>query len=290
MKRFVSLIPLALLLAGATPAQPPPPPIAALTQAVLDAANANDPSKLAGMYTDDALVVDENAPFAWRGADAGAQWWRSVQGGLAQRHVTLRAIGSAPSDYMTDREGDDAYVTQKLTIIVTANGKTMSEHGTQTYTFHRTDDGVWKISRAIWTTTAAATGRPIVQGTDGPARLMMNAFNKRTPDVLTGLYTDDATFIDDLSPLVWDGARAGARWYTKAMKYLDAHGIASIHGALEAPIESNVEGNAAYVIVPVQWSGTANGKPFVQRGSYTMTLRKVSGTWRITSQTWLAAD
>jgi ketosteroid isomerase-like protein len=287
MKRLVSLIPLALLLAGATPAQPPST-IAALTQTVIDAANANNPAKLAAIYTDDAVVVDENPPFAWRGATAGTRWWAGVQRALVKEHLELHVTASPPSDFMTDREGDDAYVTQRLIISVTAGGKTADEHGTQTYTFHKGDDGDWKISRQIWTTTPPVPPGTNAAGLDGPARQMMDAFNEHSPDALAGLYSDDATFIDNLSPLVWDGSRAGAKWYAKAMKYLAANGIAGIHGVVGTPIESRLESDTAYVTLPVRWSGTANGKPFVQHGFYTMTLRNVDGRWLITSQTWLA--
>lgn len=287
MKRLLSLAAVVLFVIAATPSQAPVP-IAALTRAVLDAANTNDPAKLAGIYTADAAVVDEAAPFFWRGADAGVRWWNTIQRAFASRHASLHAIGSPLTGYMTDRQGDDAYLTQAQTIIVTLNGKIITERGTQTYTFHRGDDGEWKISRQVWTTTPQA-GEILTPGTAAVAHQMMNAFNQQTPGALLGLYTGDATFIDDLPPLVWDGAHAGAKWYAKATTYLRANGIATIHGAVGAPVESRVRDKAAYLIVPVQWTGNANGKPFMQRGTYTFTMRNVNGVWLITSQTWLAA-
>jgi ketosteroid isomerase-like protein len=289
MKRLAGLIPIALLLTAAMPAQTPAP-FTALTRTVIDAANANDPAKLAAIYTDDAVVVDENAPFTWRGASAGTQWWAGVQRAVAKLHLRLHVAALSPAHFMTDREGDDAYVTQHLTISATVNGKTSSEEGTQTYTFHRGDNGEWKISRQVWTTVAPVPAQPLAPGTDGPARQMIAAFNKHSADAFAGLYSDDATLIDDLSPLVWDGARAGAKWYSKAMRYLAANGITSIHGTVGTPIESRADAGFAYAIVPVRWDGTANGKPFVQRGSYTMTLQSVNGAWLITSQTWLSAN
>jgi ketosteroid isomerase-like protein len=288
MKRILSLAVVVLFAVAATPSQPPAS-IVALTQAVLDAVNTNNRAKLAGLYTRDAAVVDETAPFFWRGADAGVRWWDSVQRGLALHSATLHATGSSVAGYTTDREGGDAYLTQAMAIVVTTNGKATTERGTQTYTFHRGDDGNWNISRQVWTTTAP-TPRVTTLGKYDAAYQMMDAFNARTPDALVGLYTSDATFIDDLSPLVWDGADAGAKWYATATRYLKANGIEAIHGALGALFESNQEGGAAYLIVPVRWSGTANGKPFVQRGTYTFTLRNVNRAWLITSQTWLAGD
>jgi ketosteroid isomerase-like protein len=286
MMRSLGIIAFALGIIAAAPAQPPAQ-IIALTQAIIDAANTNAPGKLSGIYTDDAVVVDENGPFIWRGADAGARWWSGVERVLAQGHATLHASAATPSDFQTDREGDDAYLRQKFAVAVTQNGATRTEHGTQTYTFHRTADGTWKISRQIWTTATSSPATSIAPGTDRSAALMMDAFNKRAPDKLLRLYADDATFVDDVSPFVWDGARAGSRWYAKAMRYLKANAIADIHGVVGTPVESRLQGNAAYVILPVTWSGTAHGKPFIQRGAYTLTLRKIDNRWLITSQTWL---
>lgn len=287
MKKLLTLVALALVVTAATPAQPPPQ-ILSLTQAIVDAANTNNPAPLAGIYTNDAVVIDENPPFVWRGAHAGAQWWSGVQQILEREHATLNVTTAAPSNFQTDREGDDAYLSQKFAIAVTANGTMNTEHGTQTYTFHKAEDGTWKISRQIWTTAASQRVKPSAEANRVAAE-MMDAFNTRTPSGMTGLYASDATFVDDLSPFVWDGSSAGSRWYAKAMRYLKAHGITDIHGVLGTPVESNVQGNSAYVILPVTWSGTANGKPFTQHGNYTFTLQKTGSNWLITSQTWLAS-
>jgi ketosteroid isomerase-like protein len=288
MKQLLSLLVLALAMIAATPAQPPAQ-IVALTQAIVDAANTNNADALAGDYTGDAVVIDENPPFVWRGADAGVQWYSGVQQVLAANDSSLHVVVAAPSDFQMDREGDDAYLNQKAAVSVTTNGKTATEHGTQTYTFHKAEDGTWKISRQIWTTAAPQPAKSSSR-IDHAAAEMMDAFNKRTPNAMAGLYTNDATFVDDLSPFVWNGPSAGSRWYAEARRYLKANGIADIHGVIGAPVESSLQGNAAYVIVPVTWSGTANGKPFTQHGTYTFTLRRTGGNWLITSQTWLASS
>ena len=292
MKRLLMLLPFALLTLGATPAQPPAP-IVALTQSILDAANANNAGKFVGLYTDDAIVVDEDAPFVWRGAHAGETWWHGVQRALASRKATtLHATGASPANFMTDREGDDAYVEQPLTIVVTSGRVSHVEHGTQTYTFHKSDDGVWRISRQVWTTTGKGrSDSTIPSGADGTTRMMVDAFNKRMPSIMNRLYTDDATMIDAMSPFTWDGTHAGARWYTKAMKYLAANGLSRVQGRIDgAPLEVRTKGDDAYAIVPITMSGMANGKPFAQRGTYTFTLHRVNDAWLITSQTWLTTN
>lgn len=137
-------------MVSASPAAPAE--ILTLAQRVIDAANANDATKFTGLYTEDAVVIDESAPFRWNGAEAGAKWWQHVQRTLAAGQATLHATVSAPTEYRLDNEGDDAYLIEPLTVAVTSGGKTRAEHGTQTYTFHKAN-GAWKISSATWTTT-----------------------------------------------------------------------------------------------------------------------------------------
>lgn len=153
MHRLVPFVAAFALLAApalAAPVTQPPAAIATLAHAIVGAANANDASKLRGIYTDDAVVIDEDPPFVWRGANAGVMWWRSVAKIIATKHATLHAAGLPFTEYRVD--GDDAYLIQPMRIEKSAGGHTMVERGMQTYTFHRAR-GVWKISSAVWTTT-----------------------------------------------------------------------------------------------------------------------------------------
>ncbi len=157
MRTFLGIVvALCFLAAPATGADSPrtprpPAQIVALARAVVDAANANDPSKLSGLYTDDAVVIDELAPYVWTGANAGAQWWTAVGQILAASKIAaLHVTALSVSEYRA--AGDVAYVIQPLQITETnADGKTRTELGTQTYTF-RNVNGTWKISSATWTT------------------------------------------------------------------------------------------------------------------------------------------
>src|SRR5262249_41115470 len=107
-------------------------------------------TKLSGIFTDDAVIIDEVTPFRWTGANAGIAWWQHVEKSLPP-HSKLQATASAPSQFNFDREQDDAYMIQPLTINVTSRGKSRVELGMQTYTFHKAN-GTWKISSATWTT------------------------------------------------------------------------------------------------------------------------------------------
>jgi ketosteroid isomerase-like protein len=143
----------ALALApGALAAAPnvPPAPILRLANAAMHAANTNNASAFAGLYTDDAVVVDENPPFVWRGAGAGTAWWHAVAAVARRMNLThLKAINIRISEFK--ESPTDAYMVQPMTVSGIANGKPFAEAGTTTYTFHNTG-GTWLISSQVWTT------------------------------------------------------------------------------------------------------------------------------------------
>lgn len=140
---------LAPALAVAAP-KPPPAPIMKLANAVIRAADTNNGSGLAGIFAGDAVVVDENPPFVWRGAGAGVAWWAVVDATIAKAKLTnFRAANVRIGEFR--QTATDAYLVQSLTIVGTAGGKPFAEDGTMTYTFHN-GGGAWLISTAVWTT------------------------------------------------------------------------------------------------------------------------------------------
>jgi len=135
--------------AAATP-NLPPAPILKLANAAMHAANTNNASGFAGLYTDDAIVVDETPPFVWRGAAAGASWWHAVAAVARKMKMThLRAINIRIGEFK--ESPTDAYLVEPMTVSGIANGKPFAEAGTTTFTFHNAG-GVWLISTQVWTT------------------------------------------------------------------------------------------------------------------------------------------
>jgi len=92
-----------LLLLAPFPAvaasSPPPAAILKLTNAIIEGTTRDDVSAFAGLFPDDATVVDENEPFVWRGAGAGVAWWHAVD------QVTRKA----PIIYCTDGGKKNVY-------------------------------------------------------------------------------------------------------------------------------------------------------------------------------------
>lgn len=131
----------------------PPPEILKLTSAVIHGTNTDNALALAGLFTDDAVVVDENGPFAWRGANAGVAWWHVVRQITKKARLThLQATNIRTSEFK--QSATDAYLVQSMTITATTPGKPFAESGTLTYTFHKAG-GTWRISTMVWTTKPA---------------------------------------------------------------------------------------------------------------------------------------
>jgi len=127
-----------------------PEPILQLATAVVHAANAGDAAALSNLFTNDAVVVDENPPFLWRGSGAGVAWWHvvaSVTQKAKLQHLKATAVRLAEFK----QTATDAYLVQSMTVTALAAGKPFAEAGTMTYTFHASS-GKWLISSMVWTT------------------------------------------------------------------------------------------------------------------------------------------
>ncbi len=143
---FLALAP---ALACAAP-KPPPAPIVKLVNTVIANTNADDAATFAGLFTGDAVVVNENPPFEWRGADAGVAWWRVVEAVTQKAKMAhVKAVNVRLGEFR--QSATDAYLVQALTVTGIAGTKPFAESGTMTYTFHNAG-GRWLISSMVWTT------------------------------------------------------------------------------------------------------------------------------------------
>jgi ketosteroid isomerase-like protein len=148
--RVAAFLALAIAPVTALAASEPPAPIVTLTNAMIHATNASDASALSGLFTDDAVIVDENPPFVWRGAGAAVAWWHVVELVTQKAKLThFQAAVTRNGEFRQSATG--AYLVQSLTISGLAAGKPFSESGTLTYTFHHAG-GKWLISTMVWTT------------------------------------------------------------------------------------------------------------------------------------------
>jgi Domain of unknown function (DUF4440) len=128
----------------------PPPSIVKLSEIVIRVANSGDGSALSGAFTPNAVVVDENAPFEWRGSSAGTAWWTLLATRMRRAKLThLHAGNVRVGEYRQSPTA--AYLVEAMTIAGQRAGVPFAKSGTMTYTFSKMD-GRWLISTMVWST------------------------------------------------------------------------------------------------------------------------------------------
>ncbi len=101
-------------------------------------------------FATDAVVVDEFAPFAWRGDNAGGRWLTDFgnflkSAHMAHPHVTLNKV------LAEEVKGDDAYVVESATFAGNSGDKPFSEQGVWTFVLRKTpSQGPWVIALDTW--------------------------------------------------------------------------------------------------------------------------------------------
>jgi ketosteroid isomerase-like protein len=135
-------------------ADQPPSSVMAPVQTFLAITQGQSTADLDALFTPDAVVIDENDPYVWRGPHAASQWWARVKKTMdAMKVSTLHAVAGPALEYV--QSGDKAYLVLPLTLSGGSGAHAFTETGTLTFTFVGTG-GDWKISTDTWTTAKAA--------------------------------------------------------------------------------------------------------------------------------------
>lgn len=137
--------------------------------------------------------------------------------------------------------------------------------------------------------TAAASAAPPagVMSTLNGLIAVLNADNAAGAQAY---FTDDATVIDEFSPYMWTGSNAGTRWWSSQQRAnVKAH-ITGMRAATGTINHYTVTGDSAYVVVPLNITFMAKGKPQQIHGLWALTLRRAGGAWKIRSASWADAS
>ncbi|HLY02561.1 MAG TPA: nuclear transport factor 2 family protein [Candidatus Cybelea sp.] len=158
MKRFILLVGAALGIActGSAPAQLPHDALDAVAPvtAVIAAIKYDNAAALSALYADDAVVVDEQAPFEWTGSDAGTQWFAASRDWTKWSHRVAH-FRATLANVQVDDGSSSAYVVLAGTFSSADPKKPWQQHGTLTFTLRKTG-GRWKISSQAWAQTFIA--------------------------------------------------------------------------------------------------------------------------------------
>ena len=96
--------------------------------------------------------------------------------------------------------------------------------------------------------------------------------------------TDDVTIIEDLAPFRWHGRHAGPEWMLAMLG--QRKNLTAITMEIGPPSRIEVEGEAAYAIVPGLLTYVGPGSTLRSNGLLTFSLRASDGQWLINGLVW----
>lgn len=94
------------------------------------------------------------------------------------------------------------------------------------------------------------------------------------------------TIIDEFPPHRWAGLHAAQQWAADYDKHAAATGVTDGSVKYGAPTRSEVEGDAAYVVIPALYTYKERGQAVAEEGQMTFALHKEAGGWKIEGWTW----
>jgi ketosteroid isomerase-like protein len=152
MKHFLPIA-AAMTFALATPIQAAPADDAwSAVRAWLDKFNAGDMAAFFAGHADNAVIIDEFAPYAWTGPKAAQAWAQGYDLDAKPRAITEPRMDYA-APLRADSDGKSAYIVLPTLYRFNQNGRSMSAAGTMTFVMVHQGPS-WKI--ASWTYSAPA--------------------------------------------------------------------------------------------------------------------------------------
>ena len=118
-------------------------------------------------------------------------------------------------------------------------------------------------------------------------RQFIDGFNKGDVPSAVATCAAQTSIIDEIPPYEWSGAGACGRWANDYDADAKKKGITAGAVTLGAPRHHAVDGDRAYIVIPVSYEITQKGKQVKQTGAVmAVTLRKGSAGWKITAWSW----
>jgi len=138
---------------------------------------------------------------------------------------------------------------------------------------------------SLATLATAATSAP--NDPSAPIRQFIDGFNSGdTKSAYASYAAGEISIVDEFAPHRWLGPNAAHRWAAAYDRHAAATGVTDGHVSYREPTRTEVEGAVAYVVMPTLYTYKEHGKPMVEEGQITVTLRNGAGGWKITGWTW----
>lgn len=102
----------------------------------------------------------------------------------------------------------------------------------------------------------------------------VDSFNKVDGKTGASYCADGALIIDDFAPHVWQGSGACASWYKDYEAFTANERVTAASVALGKTRHFDIDSGYAYLVVPTTLKYTKAGKPVMERGIVTMSLKR----------------
>jgi ketosteroid isomerase-like protein len=100
-------------------------------------------------FTHDATIVEDIAPYKWRGPEAGAEWLTAMAAN-AERLAVADVVMDLGAAQRIEVEGSAGYAVFAGTVLLRKADQTLREAGLLTFAFERHLDH-WLIAALTWT-------------------------------------------------------------------------------------------------------------------------------------------
>jgi len=123
-----------------------------------------------------------------------------------------------------------------------------------------------------------------------PIRQFIDGFNTGDVNSAYAAYAKgDIIIVDEFAPHRWVGPHAAQNWAADYDKHAKATGVTEGKVTYGKPTRIEIEGPAAYVVMPTSYLYKEHGKPMAEEGQITVVLHSESGAWKMSGWTWSGA-
>jgi ketosteroid isomerase-like protein len=135
----------------------PPSDVMDVVTTAIDAIKSFDITAVADLYTPNAVVADDEAPYSWNGPTAGVQWINAVQKACKDNHVSKLRGDIEPVNFY-QLSADNCYIVVPVSFTGNLPGKQrFAVKGAFTFIL-RHENGKWLIKGQVWMQQKAMNG------------------------------------------------------------------------------------------------------------------------------------
>ena len=115
----------------------------------------------------------------------------------------------------------------------------------------------------------------------------LDAFNAGDADGMSAVFSVNGSILDGMAPHQWLGPTAAADWYRDVLAEGEHVGASNYHVTVGEPMHSDINEDAAYVVLPASMTFDLKGTEVTQTGAiFTFAMRREGIGWRIASWAW----